>query len=80
MWEDLAYFNADLFEGLGRMMLDAAHPSMTSERFQSTYCCHFEVWIVIIIIIIIIVIIIIIIIIIIVIIIRICNYLMTRDI
>lgn len=42
-WEDLAFFNADLFEGLSRMILDGAHPMMTSERFQATYCCHFEV-------------------------------------
>ena len=42
-WEDLAFFNADLFEGLSRMILDGTHPLMTSERFQSTYCCHFEV-------------------------------------
>ncbi|KAJ7390888.1 hypothetical protein OS493_020908 [Desmophyllum pertusum] len=41
-WEDLAFFNADLFEGLSRMILDGTHPLMTSERFQSTYCCHFE--------------------------------------
>lgn len=41
-WEDLAFFNADLFEGLSRMILDGAHPMMTSERFQATYCCHFE--------------------------------------
>ena len=42
-WEDLAFFNADLFEGLSRMVLDSHHPMMTSERFQATYCCHFEV-------------------------------------
>ena len=42
-WEDLAFFNADLFEGLSRMILDTTHPLMTSERFQATYCCHFEV-------------------------------------
>lgn len=42
-WEDLAFFNADLFEGLSRMILDGTHPLMTSERFQATYCCHFEV-------------------------------------
>ncbi|XP_048584846.1 uncharacterized protein LOC5508594 isoform X2 [Nematostella vectensis] len=41
-WEDLAFFNADLFEGLSRMMIDANHPLMTSETFQATYCCHFE--------------------------------------
>ena len=42
-WEDLAFFNADLFEGLSRMILDGTHPLMTPERFQATYCCHFEV-------------------------------------
>lgn len=41
-WEDLAFFNADLFEGLSSMILDTTHPLMTSERFQATYCCHFE--------------------------------------
>ena len=42
-WEDLAFFNADLFEGLSRMIIDGTHPLMTPECFQATYCCHFEV-------------------------------------
>lgn len=41
-WHDLAFFNADLYEGLRRMMMDAKSDK-TIEEFQATYCCYFEV-------------------------------------
>ena len=41
-WHDLAFFNADLYGGLRRMMMDAKS-GKTKEEFQATYCCYFEV-------------------------------------
>lgn len=43
VWQDLAFFNADLFDGLSRMIIDSVDPTLSEEAFQSTYCCHFEV-------------------------------------
>jgi E3 ubiquitin-protein ligase EDD1 len=40
-WHDLAFFNADLYEGLQQMMLDAKN-AKSNEEFQATYCCYFE--------------------------------------
>ena len=42
-WHDLAFYNADLYEGLRRMLLDAQEGKKTKEEFMSTYCCYFEV-------------------------------------
>ena len=42
-WHDLAFYNADLYEGLRRMMLDAEEGKKDQEEFVSTYCCYFEV-------------------------------------
>ena len=41
-WHDLAFYNADLYEGLRRMMVDA-QSGKSKEEFQATYCCYFEV-------------------------------------
>ena len=42
-WHDLAFYNADLYEGLRRMMLDAEEGKKSKEEFLSAYCCYFEV-------------------------------------
>ena len=42
-WHDLAFYNADLYEGLRRMMLDAEEGKKDQEEFVATYCCYFEV-------------------------------------
>ena len=42
-WHDLAFYNADLYEGLRRMLLDAQENEKTEDEFMSTYCCYFEV-------------------------------------
>ena len=42
-WHDLAFYNADLYEGLRRMLLDAQEGKKSKEEFMSTYCCYFEV-------------------------------------
>ena len=42
-WHDLAFFNAELYEGFRRMMLDAELGRMTKDEFQQVYCCYFEV-------------------------------------
>jgi len=41
-WHDLAFYNADLYEGLRRMMLDAEEGKKSKEEFLSAYCCYFE--------------------------------------
>lgn len=42
-WHDLAFYNADLYEGLRRMMLDAEEGKKDQDEFVATYCCYFEV-------------------------------------
>lgn len=42
-WHDLAFYNADLYEGLRQMMLDAKKGEKSREEFMATYCCYFEV-------------------------------------
>ena len=42
-WHDLAFFNADLYEGMRRMMVDTETGKKDSEEFVATYCCYFEV-------------------------------------
>ena len=42
-WHDLAFFNSNLYEGLRRMLLDAQEKRLSLEEFKSTYCCYFEV-------------------------------------
>jgi E3 ubiquitin-protein ligase EDD1 len=41
-WHDLAFYNADLFEGLRSMLLDAQEGKKSEEEFTATYCCYFE--------------------------------------
>lgn len=41
-WHDLAFYNADLYDGLRRMMIDAKS-GKTKEEFHAIYCCYFEV-------------------------------------
>ena len=42
-WHDLAFYNADLYEGLRRMLQDVQEIKKSKEEFMSTYCCYFEV-------------------------------------
>ena len=42
-WHDLAFYNADLYEGLRSMLLDAQEGKKSKEEFIATYCCYFEV-------------------------------------
>ena len=42
-WHDLAFYNADLYEGLRQMMLDAEQGKKDKDEFIATYCSYFEV-------------------------------------
>ena len=42
-WHDLAFYNADLYEGLRQMMLDAEQGKKDDDEFMATYCSYFEV-------------------------------------
>lgn len=42
-WHDLAFHNADLYEGMRRMIVDTEQDKKDSEEFMATYCCYFEV-------------------------------------
>ncbi len=42
-WHDLAFYNADLYEGMRRMMVDMEVDKKDSEEFIATYGCYFEV-------------------------------------
>ena len=42
-WHDLAFYNADLYEGLRQMMLDAELGKKDETEFAATYCSYFEV-------------------------------------
>ena len=42
-WHDVAFYNADLYEGLRRMIRDVESEKNSAEDFQATYCCFFEV-------------------------------------
>ena len=42
-WHDVAFYNADLYEGLRRMIRDVESDKNSAEDFQATYCCYFEV-------------------------------------
>ena len=42
-WHDLAFYNADLYEGLRQMMLDAEQGKKDNDEFMATYCSYFEV-------------------------------------
>jgi hypothetical protein len=41
-WHDLAFYNADLYEGLRRMLQDVQEEKKSEEDFTNTYCCYFE--------------------------------------
>lgn len=41
-WHDLAFYNADLYEGLRQMMLDAEQGKKDDDEFMATYCSYFE--------------------------------------
>ena len=43
-WHDLAFYNADLYEGLRRMLQDVQEEKKSEEDFTNTYCCYFEVY------------------------------------
>ena len=42
-WHDVAFYNADLYEGLRRMIRDVESEKNSVEDFKATYCCYFEV-------------------------------------
>ena len=42
-WHDVAFYNADLYEGLRRMIRDVESDKNSAEDFHATYCCFFEV-------------------------------------
>jgi len=42
-WHDVAFYNADLYEGLRRMIRDVESVKNNAEDFKATYCCYFEV-------------------------------------
>ena len=39
----MAFYNADLYEGLRRMIRDVESEKSSVEDFKATYCCFFEV-------------------------------------